>query len=265
MKHDSFIYNTDAWILTIALFLLMVVCIYVGRWLGLRRIVYRKETDAPSTTNILSAMLGLMAFLLAFTFSMSSNRYDARRRSIVDEANAIGTATLRSDLYPEDQRALFRKDFQQYVEARIAYFEVGAHKENVDRTDSLSDEIAHRIWDRAANFSKTANSYIASVVMVNALNEMIDLRTTRTVAEFERVPDSIVWMLLILLLANAFYIGYSSAGKGHFDWFIAFGFCLLASVVIYITLNLDRPRRGIIQMNHSQNAMVELRKLFGTK
>ena len=77
-----------------------------------------------------------------------------------------------------------------------------------------------------------------------------------------RVPDSIVSMLFVLSLATAFYLGYSSAGKERLDWFVAVGFCVLTSVVVYITLDLDRPRRGFIQLTGSHQAMVELRKLF---
>jgi len=264
MEHESLIYRTDALILALSLFALSVLSIYVGRVVGLKRFSLRKEDHAPATGTIISALLALMGFLLAFTFGMSSNRFDARRKTVVDEANAIGTATLRSDMYNDDQRTFFRKDFQQYIEARIDYYEGGKDMDKLKIAEQNSDVIGKRIWNRAAQLSHNRDNYVASMVMINALNLMLDARTTRGIAERARVPDTIVWMLFIILMANAFYIGYSSAGKGHFDWIVAIGFCLLTSIVIYITLDLDRPRRGFITLNVSQKAMLELRNLFVT-
>ena len=262
MERGSFIYNTDASILSLILFVLMLLCIYLGRLTGLRKSSLRNESETSTTGTIVSAMLGLMAFLLAFTFGMSGSRFDARRVIVVDEANAIGTSILRADLYPADQRTAFRNDFKQYLEARITFFEAGKHFDKINKSQLTADDVAKRIWDRAAQLSRNPDHYVASLQMIPALNAMFDIRTSRFIGELARVPDSIVLMLFIMLLSTGFYLGYSSASKGKLDWFVAVGFCLLTSTVIYITLDLDRPRRGLINLSTSQTAMVELRKLF---
>jgi hypothetical protein len=91
--------------------------------------------------------------LLAFTFGMSLNRYDKRMDVIIEEANDIGTAVLRADLYPEAERQLFRADFKRYVEARIAYFDAGADTKKIMDAKLEASEIAEQIWRRPSQLS----------------------------------------------------------------------------------------------------------------
>lgn len=107
-----------------------------------------------------------------------------------------------------------------------------------------------------------AASVIPHSQMVPALNEMFDSATAYDYSEYQRVPESIVWMLLILSFVSAFFMGYSSAEKGRLDWYVAFGFCFLSVMVIFITLDLDRPRRGMIQIDVSHKALLSLMDNF---
>jgi hypothetical protein len=254
MDDSSFIYNTRAWILVVSLLVAMIACIYVGRKIGLKMFSGNEEVV---TGTIVSSMFGLLAFLLAFTFSMSGSRYDVRRKNIVDEANAISSAIVRADLYPENYRKEFRDDFKGYVEQRIEYF----YSANISLEAGAVD-YSKKLWDRAAQLSRDPDLLIASQQMIPALSEMQNMVTTRLIGEISRVPDSIIWMLFLLSLASAFYLGYSSASKGSMDWMVAVGFCVLTSFVIFITLDLDRPRRGLIQLDTPHKAMLELRKLL---
>ncbi len=262
MKVDhSLIFDTDAAILSLVLFILMALSIYYGRRLGLKRFNAGRHFDASSTKTIISAMFGLLAFLLAFTFGMSGNRYDARRGHIVEEANAIGTVILRADLYQDSDRTEFRKDLKKYLEARIEYFEAGRDIPRVFAAIDTANAYGKRLWDRTMKLSPPNGVHGPTAQMVPALNAMYDIATVRQMGELERVPDSIVLMLLVVSLASGFYLGYTSP-ESKLDWLVAVGFCLLTSVVVYITLDLDRPRRGFINLEGSHAAMLELRKNF---
>jgi hypothetical protein len=262
MKIDhSFIFDTDAVVLAFLLFFFMFFSIYCGRVLGLRRFNSGRHFDASSTKTIISAMFGLLAFLLAFTFGMSGNRYDTRRGHIVEEANAIGTAILRADLYEDADRVEFRNDFKKYLEARIEYFEAAKDIPRVLAANDSAANYGKRLWDRAMKVSHLSGYNTQTMQMVPALNAMFDISTTRQMGELERVPDSIVLMLFVVSLASGFYLGYTSP-ESKIDWLVAIGFCLLTSVVVYITLDLDRPRRGFINLTASHDAMLQLRQLF---
>src|SRR5262245_12915096 len=112
----SFLLSLDTWLIALVTFVAMTASAFLGHRIGRAR--FKNNGDSSSSSSVTGSMLGLLAFLLAFTFGMSGSRYDARRKVVVDEANAIGTAILRSDLYPEEERAAFRKDFRVYLEAR---------------------------------------------------------------------------------------------------------------------------------------------------
>jgi len=204
----------------------------------------------------------LLFFLLAFTFGMSGSRYDSRRTIVVEEANDIGTAILRSDLYPDTERTLFRKDFKEYVEARIQYYEVGPDVKGILKADSLSQAISARLWKRASDLSKNPANLAATQQMIPAINTMIDVTTSRLAGERAKVPESILIMLFLLALITAFYSGYSEGRKGKIDWLVQTGFCLLVSLVILFTYDLDRPRRGFVNLDGPNQTIIELRKNF---
>jgi hypothetical protein len=193
---------------------------------------------------------------------MSGSRYENVRNVTVEEANNIGTAVLRADLYSDSVRDAFRVDFKKYLEARIDYY--NHVKDTVLFTKAKADasRAADALWARAMQQSKLPNMLIPSNQMIPALNAMFDIATTREVLLRARVPDVIVWMLFILALASSFIGGFTTSIIRHKDWIIVAGFALLSSMIIYITLDLGRPMRGIIKAEMGQQAMLDLRKMF---
>ena len=251
--------QTEAWVITLLLFSLMILSSFVGKLLGNH---IRNKKDSEEKPIETSALTALLFFLLAFTFGMSGDRYDSRRKIVIEEANNIGTAILRSDLYPDSSRILFRKDFKLYVEARIAYYQAGADVKGVLKADSLSQDISSKLWKRASALSKNPINLAATQQMIPALNDMIDVTTSRLAGEKAKVPESIILMLFFLAMIIAFYGGYSEGRKGKMDWVVQIGFCLLVSLVILFTLDLDRPRRGFVNLDVSNQTIIDLRKNF---
>lgn len=207
------------------------------------------------------SLLGLLALLLAFTFSMSASRYDMRRQIMIEEANNIGTAILRADLYPDSIRQLFRVDFAAYVEARISFYEAGVDTEKIIKTNQLTNDISAKLWKRAALLGHNPANLISSNQMIPALNSMIDIITTRNAAITAKVPDSILWMLFILCGVSSFIIGYKGK-KTRSAGVIVIVFSLMICSSIYLILDLDRSRRGLINMDASNNYIIELREMF---
>jgi hypothetical protein len=258
MKTDL-LFQIEAWVIALVLFILMIIATLIGKKIGNKiRLNNKSEKNLTET----SGLIGLLFFLLAFTFGMSGSRYDSRRTIIVEEANDIGTALLRSDLYPDTERTLFRKDFKEYVEARIQYYEVGPDVKGILKADSLSQGISTRLWKRASDLSKNPINLAATQQMIPALNTMIDVTTSRLAGERAKVPESILIMLFLLALITAFYSGYSEGRKGKIDWLVQTGFCLLVSLVILFTYDLDRPRRGFVNLDGPNQTIIELRKNF---
>ena len=94
---------------------LVLLSIALGFWIGTQQ---RTIPEAP-IGSVVGAMLGLLAFMLAFTFGMSASRYEARRQLLLDDVNAIQTAVRRSELLPEPQRSESRALLRRYVDLRV--------------------------------------------------------------------------------------------------------------------------------------------------
>ena len=113
---------------------------------------------------------------------MSASRYDTRRSLLIEEANNIGTAVLRADMYPDSIRLEFRKNFQQYLETRIDYYTAGNDEIKIQKTISDAAKITAHIWQRATALSKGSATTLPHSLMIPALNNMIDVVTSRDTA-----------------------------------------------------------------------------------
>jgi len=256
----SIVLRLDTWQLILILLALMIISIMIGLMVGKK---FHKESQVDTT--ILGSLLTLLGLLLAFTFSMAINYHGMRKDVIIQEANDIGTAILRADLYRDNERNLLRAEFKKYVDARVDYFNAGTDLEKVVAAQKLSVEIQQQLWDHATKFSKDSGYVIASMQMIPALNSMIDITTTRQYGNFVHLPDTITYLLFLLSCVCSFYIGYMFVGKKRFDWVMAMIFCLLTSLVVFVIFDLDRPRRGFIKLDQMNNAIVELKQMFPEK
>jgi phosphate/sulfate permease len=241
-------------------FLLMFISFLVGsytyRWLKKRR-----NVDGESTFGaVQGSLLGLLALLLSFTFSMSNSNYDRRVDAIRDEANAIGTAVLRADLYPDSIRQAYRKDLKEYLETRIEFYEAKTDMKRINESLKARQLIQESLWARASSIAREPAFLMPNNQMVPALNAMFDAVTTRNLALLKRVPEIILWVLILLCATSAFTLGYSQGGKS--DWIMNIGFAIMICLALYLVIDLDRSRRGVINTEFANQEIKNLRTMF---
>jgi hypothetical protein len=192
------------------------------------------------------ALLGLLSLLLAFTFSQSASDYGTERDLLVAEANAIRAAVGRADLYPEPLRTLFRKDFKEFVAARIAYYEAGTDELRIHTALEESDRQSARIWQRAVMHAQQSGDVLRAAQMLPAITSVMDAGSRREEARIRYLPDPILWLLFLLCLIGSFIVGYANTTR-RIDWMILTSYSLMTVMTIYVILDLDRPRRGIMR------------------
>src|SRR5262245_41699739 len=124
----SYLVGQDPLVLAAVVAAVMVGCAWAGHRFGQGRKGRTREGEERSLGPLEGSLLALFGLLLAFTFSMAGNRFELRRELVIKEANAIGTAVLRADLYQEAERKSFRDDFQRYLATRIEYYEAEADR-----------------------------------------------------------------------------------------------------------------------------------------
>jgi len=225
----------------------------VGRW---RR--SDADTGAKTQTNaIQAAMLGLLALLLGFTFSMALQRFDARSEAVLKEANSIGTAYLRTQLLPEAQRQAARGTIADYVELRIAANKVDLTQLEVRRAQRQEVERAQdALWALALEAAATDPRPVTAGLFIQSLNELIDSYGERNAALRKHVPEIVLFLLFAVFLIAGAVLGYSGGLEGGRAFLATLSMSLLIVLVIFIIIDLDRPRRGLIEV--SQESMLDL-------
>jgi hypothetical protein len=232
----------------------------VGRRIGLRRLAQDPDGARTGVGAVEGAIFGLMGLLLAFCFSGAASRFDSRRQLIVEEANEIGTAYLRLDLLSTSRRAPLQELFRRYVDARLDAYkkfpDTEAVRAGLVKATALQDEI----WNGAVAATREEGYQPAAMLLLPSLNGMIDITTTRTMAAQTHPPTVIFVMFGVLLLISSFLAGAGMAGGKTRSWLHILGFAAMLAMTMYVILDLEYPRLGLIRVDASDQAMVELRQ-----
>jgi len=240
------------WALFIVILLVVLLSVECGYRLGrYRRGRQEQEKEAPVGTMV-GATLGLLAFILAFTFGLAAARFDTRRQVLLDEANAIGTTYLRAGMLPErgeKMRALLR----DYVGVRLDAVRSG----NVAEAIRRSENIQQQIWAEAdAVAEKNPNSIVVGI-FVQSLNEMIDLHAKRVQAGVRsRIPSAIWLGLFAVAVLSLATMGYLEGLSGTRRSLAVIAVAIAFSVVIELIADLDRPQEGVLRV--SQQALLDV-------
>ena len=247
-----------AMIVTAALFFGMLLLHALGRRLGGRALL--RDSDAIKGSGATEgAVFALLGLVVAFTFSGAGARFEARRALITEEANDIGTAYLRIDLLAPAAQPVMRNLFRRYAELRAAppdLSDPGAATVWYARTATLQQ----RIWQQAYPASQRADSAPqATMLLLPALNAMIDITTTRQMATRNHPPVAIFMLLAVLSLAGSLLVGYGSAGNKVRVWFHPVAFAAVISLSIYLIIDLEYPRAGLIRVSDSDRVLVDVR------
>jgi hypothetical protein len=233
----------------VGIFLGLLLCLELGRRIGRRRLARDAEADRAGAVVLEGAVFGLLGLLIAFTFSGAAARFDARRQLLVEEANAIGTAYLRLDVLPSDAQPPLRDRFRRYVETRRAVYrklpDLAAAEVELAKATALQGEI----WSLAVKASQNEDSQPARGLVLPALNAMIEIATTRTLATRIHPPIVIFAALLVLVLGSAVLAGSDMAGGETRDWLHILAFAATMALALYVILELEFPRLGLVRVD----------------
>ena len=255
MFHDSYPYM-PLWLLTMLFFLALLV----AREAGIRLRQRRVELDAAAARHegkedafAMTSVMGLLALLIGFTFSLALGRYDERRNLVVKEANAIGTTWLRADLLEAGDRERMREVLRRYVDARVDFanaVDAADEMRQFARTVEIQDELWKVMGQGIAAFHDTPR---ASLV-VTTTNESIDLAAERYAARQDHIPVRILRMLLVFAILAAGLVGYERHQQRKTTALLL----LLFSLAVGLILDLDLPTTGATSV--PQDPMLDLQR-----
>ena len=249
----SLLFDLDAVYIVIILFVFMISAVWIGYKIGLK-----KTKSEYKNAEISSSLLGLLALILGFTFAMAGSRYENRKNNLIDEANCIGTAVLRADIYPDSLKNEFKQDFKSYLDSRRDYYLLDNNEVKLIASLKQSAIASEKLWNRATFYAKNKDYFIQSNMMLPALNQMFDSASKSNMVLNSKVPETIVYLMLAFSVIISFFIGYNSGLEKKINIKFIIGFCFLICIVILITLDLDRPRRGLIKLDTEISLMQKL-------
>lgn len=228
-------------------FLIVLIPIFIGQRYG---IYYRKKSeelkDAPVGT-VVGTAFGLLAFMLAFTFQIVTNRYDARKGLLLDEVTNIRTAYLRAGLLQEPFRSGTKKLLVEYVDLRA---ELAQDNSKLENSMFRSQQILDTLWNYAETLAEQDRSSEVYALFTTSVNDLVDNYNQRISLTFEyRIPSVILWILFIISFFSMLSLGYhfGISGKGNFS--INLILAIIFAVVMMLILALDRPETGVAKIN----------------
>jgi hypothetical protein len=245
--------------LLILLFLIVIYCMAgeSGYRLGLWRRA-RDESDKSHIGALQGALLGLLALLIGFSFSMAVSRYDIRKSLVLKEANAIGTTYLRTDFLPAEQRLEARRLLRAYVDSRLEFVNARIDDSVVARVYATGADLQSKVWTIASAAANQNPQSEAAGLLISSLNEMIDTGEARRGAIDNHVPEAVLALLIVVSCGALGFIGYGSGLANRRRLPSTITYIILSTLVLVIIMDLDRPRRGLIQV--SQASMLRLQE-----
>ena len=226
----------------------------LGRWWQERT---PGEQQGP-TGMIVGSLLALLAFLLAITMGMASDRFDTRRKVVLAEANAVGTTYLRAGYLPEPASSEIRDLLREYVPQRIVTNDLADIRARMAR----SVEIQTKIWSITEGLARATPDSDVLALFIASLNETIDLHETRVIAGlYARVPETILILLLLASMLTLGMVGYNAGLTRRRSPLTAVVLVVVLGAVVTLVVDLDRPREGFLEV--SQQPLLHLQEQIG--
>lgn len=244
---NEFMYGLNSLAIAAALFAAMAGAVEAGHRVGRRRAPGASDSTRAHVGALQGSLLGILALLLGFTFSLALQRYDSRSAAVVDEANAIGTAYLRAQLLPASVRGEALSGLKAHLDARVAAGATPASDlAGLQAAQSRSNALLDAVWGSARRAVEEDPSPVRTGLFVQALNEVIDAYGRRDAQFARHVPEEILLLLYATFAMTSGVVGYAAGLAGHRPSRVTYVMLGLIVVLAFVILDLDRPRRGFV-------------------
>ena len=238
----------------------MLALLEIGRRLGIRHQAEESESERSNLGTVEAAVFALFGLVLAFTFSGAADRFNQKRALIAEEGNAIGTAYLRLQLLSEKVQPELQELFRHYLDSRVETYRKLPNMQAAEIEMAKTKKIQREIWTKAIAGTTLQGSHPdAGKLLLPALNSMIDITTTRNMALRTHPPNIIFALLFALGLICSLLAGYRMATSRRRSWLHMLSFILITVIVIYVIVDVEYPRAGLIRLESFDQVMIDAR------
>jgi hypothetical protein len=242
----------------VGLFAGVLICLRVGWRLGRKRLAELGDDSQAGLGALEGSVYGLMGLLIAFTFTGAAGRFQDRRLLVTQHANAAGTAWLRTDLLEDPIKTEVRGHLREYVDALLI---LGANAGEAKLRVATATELGvlqDRMWQKLIVATRS-NPAAPAIAVLPPFNDLFDLTTTRLQTAYQHPPIAIYVMLGLLVLVSALFAGFGMAKAQRQSLLHLVGFSAVLALSIYLILDLEYPRLGLIRVISSDQVFIELR------
>jgi len=243
----------DAKILYPAVIILFAVAAELGAWGG--RHFRGTANKGEDMGTLAGSALGLLALLLAFSFSLALSRYEARRALVLEEANAIGSTANFALMLPEPAKSSVLSMLRDYAAVRLG-LGVPYDPAKLERDVAKSLDLQSKLWQQAVAVSAMTPQSLPTSQFVASLDEMSKIHEKRLMALRYHVPDAVIVMLFAVAIVAMVFTGYQVGLMETRLREVSLIMAATVGIVIVMVVDLDQPSRGLIEV--SPQALVDV-------
>ena len=240
------IYNYPIWAVGLVFIVILTTTLELGFRVGLKNRETWKDADSGGGAVVLNSMFALMGLVLAFTYSIGVNHYDASKKAVIIEANELSTAFLKANLVAEPGRTELKTILLEYARTRV--FHLGVYNTNEERKTAMRVTLDKQaeLWVATTHVVDQGDRGPISSSLVAAINDVIDAHTIRLAAILDKLPRVVMWMLLFIAAASLGVAGYNAGVQGRMSRFRMTALTLVITGLMLIILDFDRPGDGLV-------------------
>lgn len=243
----SFIYLIPIWFIGLFFLIVLLSSLELGYRIGLGKGGPGKEdSESAGGKAIVGSMLALMGLIVAFTYAAAVQRFELRKVSAIEEANALSTAYLRADLMADPGSTELKEAILNYARTRLT-----------DKTDIVSKEdirlfmqntlsAKDKLWPITEKIIKETNPGHKGSTLIASINNVLDMHTKRLAAGIDKLPLAVTLLMLFIAAACLSVAGYNSGVYGTMSRWRVTVFALVLTLVFFVIQDFDRPREGLI-------------------
>jgi hypothetical protein len=249
-------HGMQEWLVALLFLGLMVAASEIGYRLGLRsRAGEKTQALVPVITG---SILGLLGLLLGFTMSMSVSRYDARRRLVLEEANAIRAAYLRIQALAPPESTELQDLLRQYASNRLRVSQSALDALKLQQGKEEDARLQNQLWSHAAALARKDPQSVPVGLVMESLNTVFDVENSRWIGFIAHVPEEVIYVNALMGLVVALMVGYEFGVTGHRHPLSQVLLIISVTMVIALIVELDQPYSGAIRV--SEQPLINLQR-----
>jgi hypothetical protein len=256
--NTGFLYGTNEIVIFVVFFALMLAATEIGFRLGRKSEAKTPERTKSLVSTVEAAILAVLGLLLGFTMSMAVARFEVRKQLVLEEANAIETSRLRTELLPAPEATEIASILREYIQVRVQYGTAGADPTRLDGLRTQTVHLQDEFWKGAVAYGQKDPNPVRAGLLLQSLNQAIDLESARRMAFQNHVPESVIYVNGIVGILAALLVGYAYGLNGRRQIFSMWVLAVAITLVLALIIDLDRPRSGFIRV--SQQPMIDLQQ-----